>query len=92
MIDNVCIKIPRKNNEGILEHISDKWHKDIYTYSGHIRNMGIYISLGSIIIPGSLAKYLNGENVSMLTREQGRESIEKLELETGLDLSPAIVT
>jgi hypothetical protein len=79
MIDNVCLKVPRKDNEGILGHISDTWRRDINTYSGRIRNMGVYLSLDSIIIRGSLARYLNGENVSMLTREQVRESIEKLE-------------
>jgi hypothetical protein len=91
MIDNICLKLPRKDNEGILQHISDTWHKDTHTYSGHIQNMGVYLSLDSIIIHGSLAKYLNGENVSMLTREQVGESIEKLELETGLSLAKAIV-
>jgi hypothetical protein len=40
---------------------------------------------------GSLAKYLNGENLTPLTRGQVKEAIRKLEAETGLDLSMAIV-
>jgi hypothetical protein len=60
MIDNVCLKIPRKGCDGIIDLFKDKWRRDINTYSGHIQNMGVYISLGNIIIKGSIAKYLNG--------------------------------
>jgi hypothetical protein len=38
-----------------------------------------------------LAKYLNGENLTPLTREQIKEAIKKLEAETGLNLSTAMV-
>jgi len=91
MIDNVCLKIPRKGCEGIINHLQDKWRRDINTYSGHIQNMGVFISLDSVIIHGSLAKYLNGENVSNLTLWQVEEAIRKLENETGLNLETAIV-
>ena len=91
MIDNVCLKIPRKNGEGIIDHLQDKWRRDINTYSGHIQNMGVFISLDSVIIHGSLAKYLNGENVSNLTRWQVREAIQKLEDEINLSLETAVV-
>jgi hypothetical protein len=53
--------------------------------------MGIFIGLDSIVIHGSLAKYLNGENVSNLTLQQVEEAIQKLENEIGLDLDTAIV-
>ena len=91
MIDNICLKILRKGNEGIIDHLQDKWRRDINTYSGHIQNMGVFISLDSVIIHGSLAKYLNGENVSNLTLWQVEEAIRKLENETGLNLETAIV-
>jgi hypothetical protein len=91
MIDNVCLKIPRKGNEGIIDRIQDAWRKDIHTYSGHIQNMGVFIGLDSVIIHGSLAKYLNGENVSILTREQVEEAIRKLEKEAGVSFEKAIV-
>ena len=92
MIDNVCLKIPRKNGEGIIDHLQDKWRRDINTYSGRIQNMGIFIGLDTVIIHGSIAKYLNGENVSTLTLQQVEEAIRKLENETGLCLENAIVT
>ena len=91
MIDNVCLKIPRKSCEGILDRLQGKWRRDINTYSGHIQNMGIFISLDSVIIHGSLAKYLNGENVSNLTFQQVEEAIRKMENDTGLNLEVAIV-
>jgi hypothetical protein len=40
---------------------------------------------------GSLAKYLNGENVSVLTISQVEEAIHKLENDIGISLSTAIV-
>jgi hypothetical protein len=91
MIDNICLKIPRKGNEGILNHLQDKWRRDTNTYSGHIQNMGIFIGLDSIIIHGSLAKYLNGENVSNITLWQVEEAIRKLENDIGISLATAIV-
>ena len=92
MIDNICLKILRYDNEEILEHLQDSWRRDDKTYTGHIRNMGIYISPGIIIIHGSLAKFLNGENVSTLTFGQIEKAIRELENETGLSLETAIVT
>jgi hypothetical protein len=54
--------------------------------------MGVFIGLDSIIIHGSLAKYLNGENVSNMTLQQVEEAIRKLENEIGLNLDTAIIT
>jgi hypothetical protein len=54
--------------------------------------MGVFIGLDSIIIHGSLAKYLNGENVSNLTLQQVEEAMRKLENEIGLNLDTAIIT
>jgi hypothetical protein len=91
MIDNVNLKISRQDNPEFTKRLEDLWRRDINTYSGHIQNMGVYQNLDGIIIRGSLAKFLNGENMTPLTREQVEQSIKKLEIETGLDLSKAIV-
>ncbi|MDR0503614.1 MAG: hypothetical protein LBH16_09890 [Treponema sp.] len=92
MIDNICIKIPRYGNDEIIEHLQDKWQKDTRTYSEHIQNMGVYISLDSIIIHGSLAKYFKGENIIELTFKQVKEAIKKLENDTGINFESAIIT
>jgi hypothetical protein len=81
-----------KGNERIIDILQHRWWRDTHTYSGHIQNMGVFIGLDSIIIHGSLAKYLNGENVSNLTLQQVEEAIKKLENEIGLNLDTAIIT
>jgi hypothetical protein len=91
MIDNICLKIPRYGNDEIIERLQDKWWKDSRTYSGHIQNMGVYISPDSIIIHGSLAKYFKGENIVELTFRQVTEAIKKLEYETGISFESAIL-
>jgi hypothetical protein len=91
MIDNICLTILRKDCEGIINLLQNKWRRDINTYSGHIQNMGVFINLDSVIIHGSLAKYLNGENVSNLTISQVEKAIRKLENEIGLYLDTAMV-
>jgi hypothetical protein len=92
MIDNISLKVPRQEDDaGFIGIVQDLWRRDVNTYSGHIQNMGVYKNLDGIIIHGSLAKYLNGENLVPLTRGQIKEAIRKLEAETGLDLSMAIV-
>jgi len=91
MIDNICLKIPRKGCEEIIDRLQDKWRRDINTYSGHIQNMGVFINLDSVIIHGSLPKYFKGENIVELTFQQVREAIKKLENEIGICLESAIV-
>jgi hypothetical protein len=91
MIDNISLKVHRQDDTGFTGKLQDLRRRDINTYSGHIQNMGIYKNLDGIIIHGSVAKYLNGENLTPLTRGQVKEAIRKLEAETGLDLSMAIV-
>ncbi|MFP3091403.1 hypothetical protein LQZ21_13870 [Treponema sp. TIM-1] len=91
MIDNISLKVPQQDDTGFTGRLQDLWRRDIHTYSGHIQNMGVYKNLDGIIIHGSLAKYLNGENLTPLTWGHVKEAIRKLEVETGLDLSMTIV-
>ncbi|GHV05442.1 hypothetical protein FACS189485_12410 [Spirochaetia bacterium] len=89
MIDNISLKVPCQ--DGLAQRLQDLRRRDIHTYSGHIQNLGVYQNLDGITIHGSLAKYLNGENITPLTRKLVKEAITKLETETGLDLSLAII-
>ncbi|MCL2722099.1 MAG: hypothetical protein FWD47_12290 [Treponema sp.] len=91
MIDNICLKIPRYGNDEIIDRLKDRWWKDTRTYSGHIKNMGVYISPDSIIIHGSLAKFFKGENIVELTFQQVKEAIKKLENEAGISFESAII-
>jgi hypothetical protein len=91
MIDNINLRVPCHGDTELTKKLEDLWRRDINTYSGHIKNMGFYQNLDGIIIRGSLAKYLNGENITPLTREQVKEAINKLEKDTELDLSKAII-
>jgi hypothetical protein len=91
MIDNISLKVPRQDGTEFTKRVQDLWRRDISTYSGHLQNLGVYQNLDGVTIRGSLAKYLNGENLTPLTREQVKQAIRKLEAETGLDLSTAMV-
>ena len=91
MIDNVCLKIPCKGNEGIIERLENYWWRDQNTHSGNMQNMGIFITYDNVIIRGSLAKFLNGENVSTLKFGQVEKAIQKLENETGINIEKGIV-
>lgn len=91
MIDNLSLKVPRQDDTEFVKRIQDLWRRDINTYSGHIQNLGVYRNLDGIIIHGSLAKYLNGENLTPLTWGQVKTAIKKLEQETGLDFSMTVI-
>jgi hypothetical protein len=91
MIDNINLVVSYKDDKLLLERLEDSYHRDIHTYSGHIKNMGIYRNLDGVHIHGSLAKYYFGENITPLTLLQVKEAITMLEIETGIELEEAIV-
>ena len=91
MIDNISHKVSYKDDGLLLERLEDSYHKDIHTYSGHIKNMGIYRNLDGVHIHGSLAKYYSGENITPLTLRQLEEAIAILEIYTGVELETAIL-
>jgi hypothetical protein len=53
--------------------------------------MRVSHNLDGIVVQGSLAKYLQCENISPLTRKQVQDAVEKLEAEIGIDLSDATI-
>jgi hypothetical protein len=91
MIDNISIRVPLQNNDALLANLEDLRRSDFNTLQGRLKNMGVYQNLNGINIRGSLAKFVNGENIQALTRRQIGSAIEKLETETGLDLSASVV-
>jgi hypothetical protein len=92
MIDEAHIFIPLQYAiDWRSKCIVDK-QKDVNTITGHTGNLKIWQGIGGVVIRGSLAKYLNGENCTRLTRETLKAAILKLETVTGIDLNKGIVT
>lgn len=60
-------------------------------YEGNAGNMRILETLDGVTVSGSVAKYLNGENMTVLTRESYARALQKLQEETGLDLHKAVL-
>jgi hypothetical protein len=93
MFDNVTLKVYGLPKDYIpCENIKIKFRTDVNTFKGNIGNMGIYKNLNCLIIYGSLAKYLKGENITPLGRNEVKQAIKKLEQDIGLDLKGAIVS
>lgn len=60
-------------------------------YTGKIRNLKIWESLDGVFVSGSVAKFLNGENITPLTLKTYSDGLKLIENETGLDLHKAIL-
>ncbi len=94
MLDNVQILIPLEEGSNWLmsSAITRKvqW-KDGFSYSGYLKNLKIKLKYSGVTITGSLPKYLNGENITPLTREQIKEGFELLQEDTGIDLSKGLI-
>lgn len=91
MIDKIRLYLPRTAAQDLTTRLRDFRRRDIHTGTGTIGTMRVYQNLDGATIHGSLAKYLQGENMSPLSRAGVRAAIEKLEKELGLDLAAAAV-
>ena len=60
-------------------------------FTGKIRNLKIWESLDGVFVSGSVAKFLNGENITHLTIETYSDGLKLIENETGLNLHNAIL-
>jgi len=93
MFDNVTLKVydlPQKYK--VFKKSAEIVYKnDENTCKCRIKNMKIWQNYNCITIIGSLAKYLHDENISPLSREDIRQTIEKLEQDIGLSLKNSIV-
>lgn len=59
---------------------------DEHRFEGNIGNIKILETLGGVTMSGSVAKYLQGQNVESLTRESYTAALKKIENDTGIDL------
>jgi hypothetical protein len=60
--------------------------------NGHLKNLRISISETRITVQGSLAKYLNGNNVNLLNKSQTKKAILMISRELNLPVQLATVT
>jgi hypothetical protein len=91
MIDSIRLCLPLAAAEGLTGRLKDYRRRDINTGFGTIGTMKVYQSLDGVTFKGSLPKYLRGENITPISRAGVKAAIEKLETETGLNLSTAVV-
>jgi hypothetical protein len=92
MFDKVTLKVYDVPKNYILSKDIEYFHRrDENTCSGKMKNMIIWQHYDCLTIMGSLEKYLNDENITPLSREEVRQSIEKLEKDIGLSLKNAVV-
>ena len=91
MIDNIRIAVPLEDGQQWQSFI----HYDTRTgqdhYSGHIKNLKIVQNLNGVYIQGSIAKYLQGENITPLTRNQVKESLDLIQKDTGMSFHNAVI-
>jgi hypothetical protein len=89
MIDEVTLHIG--GGKADLSHFDHYRRRDTNTAAAVAGNMGIRQTLDGLTVWGSLGKYLNGQNVTVLTRAGVEAAIIKLEKELTVDLSAAVV-
>jgi hypothetical protein len=69
MFDNVTLKLyDLPKNYNLLESVRVYHKSDVNTYKCSIKNMLLWRNYDGITIIGSLAKYLNDENITPLTK------------------------
>lgn len=88
MIDTITIQTnDRLAKEAIRESISKEKLRetDINSFAGNIENMQIKGNCNGVFITGSIAKFLNKENVTPLNRESYKTGLHKLETIIGYD-------
>ena len=85
MVDRISFTLPG-GAVPELENMKISWDG---SSRGTYKNMRIIQSPDRIFCSGSVAKYLQGENVSPLTRSTVKEAISKIERDTGWDLHKA---
>ena len=92
MFDNITLKIDDlPKNYRLNEKVETSCKTDTNSYKYKLGNMILFRNYERLIIMGSLPKYLNGENITPLSRESVKRCIEKLEQDIGINLKDAIV-
>lgn len=88
MLDKVKLVVPLAAGgapplsfwEGMLENVSEKTRKDTgeCTIFGNFRNMKVDVHAGCVVLEGSWAKWLNGNNLANTTLADDRMALQKL--------------
>ena len=93
MFDNVTIKVYNLPQSYVLcKRVKNIHQEGIGTNRGRLKNLGLFQNHNGLIIKGSLAKYLRGENITPLKREEIMTAIKKLEEDVNLCLKNAVVS
>jgi hypothetical protein len=90
LIDKIRLSI--RGAKANPAYIKDWRKQDTNTGTGHLGNMKVSQNIGGVSVIGSIAKYLNGENMTALSLKEVEAAVKKLETETGISLKTAIVT
>jgi predicted N-acetyltransferase YhbS len=90
LIDKIRLRI--EGAKVNTAYIQDWWQQDTRTGTGHLGNIKIHQNINGVTVTGSIAKYLNGENMTPLSRKGVEAAVKKLEADIGLGLGAAVVT
>lgn len=85
MIDRISFTVP-ETKAPQLEDLTPRWGGGI---KGKYKNFNVIQTTEGIFCSGSIATYLQGENVTPLNRKTIKEAIQQLESETGWNLQNA---
>ncbi len=91
MIDKIEIRTQERLDWTENRLFEDMHKTDENTIKGHIKNIKIFQNISGCVLQGSIAKYLNDENITPLTIEQCKQAVLLLQEDTGLDFSGAII-
>ncbi len=91
MIDNIGISTKEFLNWEANKQVQDIRRTGQDHFNGHIKNIKIRQNLDGCFLCGSIAKYLNGQNIQPLAREEIEQALLCLQQDTGLDFSKAVI-
>ena len=92
MFDNVKLKVDDlPENYNLFEYVKISYRKDEVTYMCKLKNLAIWQNRNYLTIYGSLAKYLQDENITPLDREGVKQAVKKLEQDIGLSLKNTVI-
>ena len=86
MLDGVTLYFQRQYCEGFFCELSRIERRDSNTFTGSLGPLKVFHSPGGISVTGSLAKFLHGENITMLDPAAVGTAVNILGQETGLDM------
>lgn len=90
MIDNIRFVV--NDRTGVWrDHAQDLQSTGANHFYGHIRNLRISENLDGVTVFGSIPKFINGENITPITKERYADALRQIETTTGFNLKNAYV-